>query len=101
MAEEPIVITFPSDIYSLDVLKKAAYRLSAAFSFEFASDSGTTTVTLFPIAPLSPEELDAATHRFRTEVLDQDLRTSIAAETEGVRNAILAHAFSRTGLQNE
>jgi hypothetical protein len=32
-------------------------------------------------------------------VLDQDLRASIARETEPVRNAVLALAFSRTGLQ--
>ena len=44
-------------------------------------------------------DLEAAERELRAEVLDQDLRASIARETEPVRNAILALAFSRTGLQ--
>jgi His-Xaa-Ser system protein HxsD len=35
---------------------------------------------------------------FKKEVLDQDLRLKLKAETEPIRNLILAHAFSKTGL---
>lgn len=35
---------------------------------------------------------------FKREVLDQDLRSTIASETEQIRNLILAHAFSKTSL---
>ena len=35
---------------------------------------------------------------FKKEVLDQDLRENIKRETEAVRNLILSHAFSKTGL---
>jgi His-Xaa-Ser system protein HxsD len=35
---------------------------------------------------------------FRSEVLDQDLRSIIAKETEGVRNAVLAFALSKTSI---
>jgi His-Xaa-Ser system protein HxsD len=35
---------------------------------------------------------------FRRHVLDQVLRERIRRETEGVRNAIFALAFSNTGL---
>ena len=35
---------------------------------------------------------------FTKEVLDQDLRESIKKETEGYRNLILAHVFSKTSL---
>ena len=38
---------------------------------------------------------------FRREVLDQNLRLAIEAETEPLRTAILGLAFSRTGLQGE
>ena len=36
---------------------------------------------------------------FKNEVLDQDLRSIIAKETEATRNAVLAFALSKTGLQ--
>lgn len=98
---EAIVLTFPANVYPLDVLKKAAYRLSAAFSFEFATGEESSTVTMFPRAKTTEAEQIELVHQFRTEVLDQDLRTTIAVETEAVRNAVLAHAFSRTGLQDE
>lgn len=98
---EAIALAFPANVYPLDVVKKAAYRFSAAFSFEFALDEDSIAVRLFPIAEMSEQDRTDFVHRFRTEVLDQDLRATIASETEAVRNAVLAYAFSRTGLQNE
>lgn len=35
---------------------------------------------------------------FQQALLDQDLREIVSEETEGVRNLILAHAFSKTTL---
>jgi DNA-binding FrmR family transcriptional regulator len=42
---------------------------------------------------------EKAVRELQAEVLDQDLRATISRETEPMRNAILALAFSRTGLQ--
>jgi His-Xaa-Ser system protein HxsD len=51
-----------------------------------------------------PEQMEAEQAKrivaaFRNEVLDQDLRSVIAKETEAIRNAVLAYALSKTGLQ--
>jgi His-Xaa-Ser system protein HxsD len=45
-------------------------------------------------------DIEAEINRFKNEVLDQDLRQTIANETVTMRNVILAHAFSKTGLQS-
>lgn len=42
--------------------------------------------------------MEAVVHRLKKEALDQTLRTRIKKETEQVRNLILAHAFSKSGL---
>ena len=44
-------------------------------------------------------QVDRIVAAFKNEVLDQDLRLIIAKETEPMRNAILAFALSKTGLQ--
>ncbi len=50
---------------------------------------------------MAPEAVDEFEAAFRNEVLDQDLRRTIARETASLRNAILAHAFSKTGIQGD
>lgn len=98
---EPIVVAFPTAAHSLESVKKAAYRLSAAFSFQFDVQGNTIVCSMFPIRDLNAGEREDAKHRLRNEVLDQDLRIVVATETQAIRNAVLALAFSRTGLQDE
>jgi len=95
-------VSFASNTTSLDSIKKAAYRFIDQFSAEFViEDSNIWCVLRFPPTK-SKESIDFVVNDFRKEVLDQDLRASIRAETEPIRNLILAHAFSKTGLsQNE
>lgn len=54
----------------------------------------------FPPEPKDEERIEGLVAAFRNEVLDQDLRSIIAKETEAIRNAVLAFAFSKTGLQD-
>lgn len=49
---------------------------------------------------LSEVDASSAISSFRREVLDQDLREQLKKETEQVRNLILAHAFSKTGISS-
>src|SRR5262249_36898721 len=53
----------------------------------------------FLSSPKEEEQVERIVAAFRNEVLDQDLRAIIARETEATRNAILAFALSKTGLQ--
>jgi His-Xaa-Ser system protein HxsD len=91
-------IAFDSNAHSLDSVKRAAYRLMGHFSTEFRVDGPVIRAVLHFKVDDSEDAIDAIVEAFRKEVLDQDLRASIKAETESVRNLILAHAFSRTSL---
>jgi His-Xaa-Ser system protein HxsD len=89
---------FEKSVASLDSLKKAAYRFIDRFSVEFLSRES-SYVCKFGFTPSTSEEsADLIIDDFRKEVLDQDLRASIKMETEAIRNVILAHTFSKTGL---
>ena len=48
---------------------------------------------------VTADECERIINDFKIEVLDQGLRARIAKETSASRNAILALAFSKTGLQ--
>jgi His-Xaa-Ser system protein HxsD len=92
-------VTFDARVYALPVIKKAAYRLLRSFDTEITQEGDTWICALRFAGPTSADAVEGAERDLRAEVLDQDLRGSIARETEPVRNAILALAFSRTGLQ--
>jgi His-Xaa-Ser system protein HxsD len=92
-------VTFDARVYALPVIKKAAYRLLRSFDTEITQEGDTWICTLRFAGPTSADAVERAERELRAEVLDQDLRASIARETEPVRNAVLALAFSRTGLQ--
>lgn len=94
----PIVV-FSAALFTPEAVKRAAYRFSDAFSFSIELDADAIRCEMAPLRPMSEEEVRAQEARFRNEVLDQDLRERIAAETSAIRNAILAYAFSETGLQ--
>lgn len=91
-------MTFEKSVASLDSLKKAAYRFIDQFSVEFLPGESSVLCVLRFNPNTSEESANLTVEDFRKEVLDQDLRASIKAETEPVRNLILAHAFAKTGL---
>jgi len=80
-------------------VKKAVYLLSSVAAAEIRVDGQTIHCDLHPHSALSDESAEELRSKLRLEVLDQDLRERIAEETAPLRNAILAHAFSGTGLQ--
>jgi His-Xaa-Ser system protein HxsD len=98
-AEAALVVTFPRDVYSVDAVKRAAYRLSDRLSCAISLHDGDIRCALTPLTRSGLEDCNALVARLRNEVLDQDLRERIAAETVGIRNVVLAYAFSATGLQ--
>jgi His-Xaa-Ser system protein HxsD len=95
------VLCFSGATYSLGSIKKAAYRFSDRCAFEFEVNGDEIICRLFFPKGVGVERARAIEDEFRNEVLDQDLREAIGAETAAIRNAILAYAFSRTGLQND
>jgi len=94
----PIMVTFDDRVFSLIAIKKAAYTYLRTFSTEITGQDNQICCQLV----FTPAVDEAARVRFvedfKKEVLDQDLRERLKTETEAVRNVILAHAFSKTGL---
>lgn len=92
-----VIIVIDPRIYRLSAVKKAAYRLgNRSFAEIDVLSDGTIRVRL--TAKSDKESLETLEGDFRNELLDQDLRESIADETQGVRNLLLAQAFSALSL---
>lgn len=94
-------VKFDLSVFSLDGVKRAAYRVTGNAAVEITIRDGFAVCIINFSKAVTRASADAAIERLRLEVLDQDLRGTIAAETASVRNAILALAFSRSGLQSD
>jgi len=80
-------------------VQKAAYRFIDRLTVLISErDGGPIVCEIEPIAG-GTTLFDILLADFKRELLDQQLRSKIKAETEPVRNLILAYAFSRSGLQ--
>ena len=88
-----------SEAFSWISIKKAAYRFSGRCSFDFQSNGKDIVCKLLFAKPERNEVVTSIELAFRNELLDQDLRSQIAEETTPVRNAVLAFAFSKSGIQ--
>jgi len=91
-------VNFSKAIYSLQAIKKAAYKFIDKFSVNIRDEDENYLVDLIFSKVVSSETMNFLLSDFSKEVLDQDLRESIKAETEAHRNLILAHVFSKTPL---
>jgi His-Xaa-Ser system protein HxsD len=79
-------------IYPLHVVKLAAYRFLGECSIHFEGiDSNFVRVQFQSMTATPAANLR---ERFRTELLDQDLRERLKQETAPLQNLILAYAFS-------
>lgn len=92
-------IRFDARVYALPTIKKAAYRFLKSFTTDIVQEGDTWLCTLTFATSANEETVNKAERALKSEVLDQDLRATVAQETEVLRNTILALAFSRTDLQ--
>jgi His-Xaa-Ser system protein HxsD len=93
-------LVFSLQVYSVETIKKAAYRFSDLLSVDITPRSNEIECVLhFLSGPKEEEQAQRIVAAFKNEVLDQDLRSVIAKETEAARNAVLAFALSKSGLQ--
>lgn len=93
-------IAFDSNAHTADAIQRAAYRFSDRLALDLRSSEVRFDCTIH-IADQAEADVDSLVADFRREVLDQVLRERIRVETEDVRNAVLAFAFSNTGLSQE
>lgn len=93
------LLEFDAAVFSVASVQKACHRFTNIASFEIRlGEKQLVLVTVTPLSTRSDEGQEQLGARIRNEVLDQSLREQIREQTEGVRNLVLAHAFSRTGL---
>jgi His-Xaa-Ser system protein HxsD len=95
-----VCLTFDEKVYSLNAVKKAAFQQIRYFTTDITIVDEQIQCLLVFSSPVTDEQTLRFASDFKKEVLDQDLRERLRAETEAVRNVILAHAFSKTGLVN-
>jgi His-Xaa-Ser system protein HxsD len=100
--ETPLTVEFDSKTFSLLAIQKACYRFSniASFELQVVLNGGYEQIRVVasPLTAKSEIGMEFLSKQLRNEALDQQLREEIRAQTEGVRNLVLAHAFSKTGL---
>ena len=93
-----ITVKFDSRVFTLPAIKKAAYKYLDSFVCDISILDNEVRCLLSFTTSISEEACAQLVDDFKKEVLDQDLREKLKAETEPIRNLILAHAFSRTGI---
>jgi hypothetical protein len=70
-------LVFSSQVYSIETIKKAAYRYSVVLSVDIIPRSGEIECVLHFLSVPNEEEQVRIVAAFRNEVLDQDLRSII------------------------
>ncbi len=92
-------VSLDSALFSAEAVLKACYWLSRDFICEIADASTPfVRVTIAPRKDSSPEALVAIKEAFLASVTDFALREKVAAKTSGIRDLLLAKAFSESGV---
>lgn len=95
-------LTLDSSIYSINAVKKVAYRFADRASIIINPGQGTGLAIVFNfVGRYEKNDPEQVISDFCNELLDQDLREIINREAGPIRNLILAHAFSGTSLIRE
>lgn len=102
IAEGAAQTVVDTSVYSLTALKKVGYRFAARCSLTLGEHNDGRVHARWTFLPgTSVDQMPEILREFFQELLDQDLRETIARETQQARSVILAHAFSRTSLLDE
>lgn len=84
---------------SREAILKACHWFSRDFVCDVRTqDDATAEVVLVPRNATSPFDPDAVRDAFATSALDFALREKIDAKTSGIRDLLLAKAFSESGV---
>ena len=94
------VVEFDSSVYSLSAIKKAAYKFGRDCHV-LVESQGSNHIRVLLRAKRVLDNSKYLAGEFCNAVLDEDLREKISQETEGIRNLMMAQAFSKTTLLDE
>jgi His-Xaa-Ser system protein HxsD len=91
------LVVIDPKVYSLNAVLKTAYWFTdrAFLHLQFGGDQ---KIELRLRAKHPGADVESLAGDFMNELLDQQLREAVAAETEGIRDLIFSHALSKTSL---
>jgi His-Xaa-Ser system protein HxsD len=93
------IVPLERNLYSAEAILKACYWLSRDFSCKLSETSPELVqVTITPRNDSSVESLEWVKGVFLASVTDFALREKIEAKTSGIRDLLLAKAFSESGV---
>jgi His-Xaa-Ser system protein HxsD len=90
---------YNSDLYNLDCLQATIYKLSKIISVKIDKINNEFVCLISFLN--SDLDQESVVKQFDQELIDQELRRTIANQTETYRTIILSLAFSKTGLQSD
>lgn len=94
-----ILLTLDSAIYGLTSIQKTGYRLAKRCTLLVnAADARAIHLSLLLPAQVDEQVARGVLLEFLRELGDQQLREQVREETKGIRELVLAHAFSNTDL---
>jgi His-Xaa-Ser system protein HxsD len=94
-----LVVEVNLAIISAEALLKACYWFSRDFVCEVRNRTeNIADVILTPRVPSTASDLASAKDAFTTSVMDFALREKIDSKTSGIRDLLLAKAFSESGV---
>lgn len=97
-----VVVEIDLALISTEALLKTCYWFSRDFVCELRErDERTADVHLTPRSTMSLLDLASARDAFFTSAVDFALREKIDAKTSGIRDLLLAKAFSEAGVLEE
>jgi His-Xaa-Ser system protein HxsD len=98
--EDSISVRIAGNLVSVEALVKTCYWFSRDFVCDVKSDGGDHMILLTAkVEALG--SLDAVRERFISTAMDFSLRECVSAKTAGVRDLLLAKAFSESGVLEE
>lgn len=98
-AASSVMVKVDLTIVSTEALLKTCYWFSRDFVCDIRNRSETDAeIWLTPRTPATDPELTSAKDAFMTSAMDFALREKIEAKTSGIRDLLLAKAFSESGV---
>lgn len=95
---DAVRIRLPKAVYSDLAIQKAAYRLAADLAAHIEYNDEEVLVTLVRKNADDKSSSNLLVARFLQRLNDEVLREKVAKQTQGIRELLLAQAFSRSGL---
>jgi len=98
-SETELTLTFDAAVYSLEALQRACYWLTER-CYVYIETLPDEQIRARLVLKNSADSLRGLAGEFGNRVLDEKLRRQINAETQGIRDVIVAQAFAEADIED-